>query len=146
MRICHKTIFPVKIDIKLDDDLSNGCDFTIYDSTFNIIESFSNTTRLEFDIALPNRLMIQVNSNRAPFRAELSRFNLAGINVERDKLLTAIEYRTRQSDTQITSIDELNKLPSEKSLTCTRNGYVIVNLFHPNPFAWHLYLGNKIKF
>jgi hypothetical protein len=141
--------FPIKLDIKYISGNSVESPVAIYDSGFNRIEVKSNTSNsvecIEFNIAFPNKIIIEIDTHNATL-LELSRFNVAGINVEKDKLLKCIEYRPFPRKQLAKSFDQLIELPTKKILTWAGRGYVVINLFNPNPFAWHLYLGNRIKF
>jgi hypothetical protein len=98
------------------------------------------------DATLPNKLIIKITVTDGPISPELFYFSLAGIEVKKAILPRCIDYKIVSNDVPITSLNQLYDFPSENTLQWINDGYVIVDLFHANPIAWHLYIGNKIDF
>jgi hypothetical protein len=146
MRIYHKNFFPLNIDLKHVGDFDQSSDISIYDSKFEL-RSFDKTVideieKIKIEIEIPIKLMIQINIKENQ-KIELIRFNFAGIDVMKDRLITCIDHRIGQPK----SLEQFDNLPAENDRLCwTQSGCLSVNLFHHNPLSWHLYLGNKIKF
>jgi hypothetical protein len=70
--------------------------------------------------------------------------SLAGINFNLDNLLRITEYKVCKY--KLKSLQHLEKLPSQRSLDCAKDGYLILNFFNRNPFFLHLAIENKISF
>lgn len=149
MRIYHKMFFPVKIILKGTENYVDACRVSLFDGKCNEL-SFQSTCKgniqiITTEISLPNKLIIGIKINRSCCTVELDRFSLAGIDVEKSILASLLEYKYSSNDCTIESIEQLNDLESYNTLDWDRNGYGVVNIFHPNPFAWQMFIGNKIK-
>lgn len=150
MRIPNSSFFPVKIDFKCAGRRSRRSEFQIYDSTFKPVNSNriinDSIDTLTLTVMLPQKLAIKTPVGSDQYPIELIGLSVAGIKVTKNKLLSCIEYKSTDRDLDISTADQIINLPSIQTLTCQQPGYVILNLFHPNPFAWHLYIGNTIRF
>jgi hypothetical protein len=141
MRIRDST-FLLKIDITSLKE-SPSVITNAYDSFFNklpITKSvLEKIEQVQVDVCLPNKIILEINSNNN----ELSQMSLAGIRIEKNKLSDLIAYYSGQIDQP--NMEKILELPVQNNLLWNHPGYAIINLFHSDPFAWHLYIGNKIK-
>lgn len=150
MRLPNPTLFPLKIELRSPDLALLGLELRVFDSDLAPYHSRHNAYDtihwLELDVAPPQKIIIKlsISDDRSP--VELTNFDLAGIKVSKDKLLNCLEYRPNPLNLAVTDAQAIFDLPISQTLTWSQPGYVIINLFHPNPFAWHLYIGNTIRF
>lgn len=125
------------------------CNISLFDNKLNEIVSQTMTGKngdaIVAEISLPNKLIIRIKSCTDKCAPELDCLRLAGIEVRSDVLLNLSEYKYASNHDMIAAIEQLDELESLKTLCWDRDGYAVFNLFHPNPFAWHMYVGNKIK-
>jgi len=146
MRLYNTPFFLVKIDFEHLPGSVDDCCLIAFDRDLvelpmkQTIEN--NVRKIELNIQLPNKLIIR--SSHSNDQVKVKKFNLAGIDVDKDKLLQCSEYRLCDQES-INSFGDFANFEATKTLDWARSGYMIVDLFHPNPFAWHLYIGNKIK-
>lgn len=151
MRLYNTPFFLVKIDIENLYGSSDTYDLSMYDADFVklplVRQTQNHLDKIELNIQLPNKLIIEVVQPPGMDNHQLGikKFNLAGIDVDKDHLLRCSEYRLCGSNNSVESMSDIMALETTKTLTWTGSGYLIIDLFHPNPFAWHLYIGNKIK-
>lgn len=147
MRICDTSVFPLTLEIQHTQGLPEDCGFMFRDSDFMPLSTTCtysrDTTKIKSQVWLPLKLIIEIRSDSTTDQLNLATFNLAGISVKKDKLLHCLEYRHGSVDI---SNNQLLNLPAKKTLTWTPPCCVLVDLFDPNPFAWHLHIGNKIQF
>jgi len=134
MRVRNKDIF-LKFDF-----VHSSPDTTVevYDNSFNPIYINQDCT---ISTTLPNKIIIRL---LRVCESELTKISLAGIKISAEKLQQIIEYKTCKYKLQTPS--DLEKFPSQRTTKCNKDGYLVLNLFHRNPFAIHLYAGNTINF
>lgn len=123
----------------------------IYDAGFNQLITRrslnTNIERIEIDICLPNRLIVVVSKEHDVGKIELVKMRLAGIDIAQENMLKILDYR-QASISKYTShtLDQVLSLPAHKLSLWENEGYATIDLFHPDPFALHLFIGNKINF
>lgn len=142
MRIQH-TIFLLTLSLKhANDNLS----LQAYGSNFDLLTSEQKNKNgvetIEISTYMPNIVTVMLSSNTTPI--ELVGMSLAGITIDGNILPNMIEYKP--SDTPVQTVQEGVKNTSVRRLVWDQPGCVLINLFDPNPFAYHMYIGNKIKF
>jgi len=141
MRIRDST-FLLKISIT-SSEISPTAIIDAYDSSFNKLQITKSVLgqieQVQIDVCLPDRIILEINSDSS----ELSQMSLAGIRIENNKLPGLISYYSGKIDQP--NMEKILELSVENTLLWNRPGYAIINLFHSDPFAWHLYIGNKIK-
>ncbi len=98
-----------------------------------------NIHNVEILIPIPDRIVIGFSSvNKQGL--ELLEMSLVGIPFVKGVLNKIIEYKPT---------DKLEKVFDIPSITNTlhwfRDGYLVIDFFNPDPFAYHMYVGNKIK-
>ena len=142
MRIQH-TDFLLTLSIKHTND---NLTIKAYGSKFDtlVLEQNinNNTETIKISTYMPNRVTIILSNNATPL--ELVGMSLAGIKMNDNILPNLIEYKP--SKNQGKSVQEYIKNPSVRQLVWDQPGCVLINLFDPNPFAYHMYVGNKIRF
>jgi len=140
--------FPIKITLKKTGDFDQS-GISLFDGRLNEIAAeivdTGNFTILTAEISLPMKLILAIRFQNDGHGFELDRFSLAGLDVDKNALLNCSEYKYSSSHDTIQTVEQLHDLESYKTFGWHSNGYGIINIFHPNPFAWHLYIGNKIK-
>ena len=128
---------------------SGRCDISLFDNKFQAVASETvwqeNVLIITTKISLPNKLIMSIESCSDKTALELQGMVLSGIEVRTDVLLNFLEYKYCANHVMIESVAQLEALKAERVLCWDRDGYAIFNFFHPNPFAWHMYVGNKIK-
>lgn len=146
MRIRDET-FLFRLDIKHVGDSH----IDIYDRSWTLMHDLditSGTQSVDLEICLPNKLTLCVRNIDSKIHnspsVELLRMSLAGIDIQKESMLKIIDYRFTSESVLPGPID-ISRFQSSKTLYW-QSGYVEVNLFHPDPFALHLLIDNKIKF
>lgn len=92
---------------------------------------------LEVVTHLPNDVFL-VFSGLGDRGIELVDLSLVGISIDKSILNKKVEYK------QTTSLNNVMTVASECTLCWPNNGCAIFKFFHPDPFAYHLFIGNKI--
>lgn len=110
----------------------------LYDADFNFIDNIVDN---QLEVFLPCKIIIRLVNVE---QSEIRKVSLANIKFNNDNLLQILEYKVCKY--KLRSIVDLEKFPSIKSTKFNHDGYFILNLFHRNPFAIHLYVGNTINF
>ena len=130
----HDKKFFLKIDLQhsLEDT-----QVEFFDSKFNLLKIDQNNN---IQLELPNKLIIRLVNVET---SELTRLYLSGLKFNHDSLLKILEYKICKY--KLATLSDLEKFPDQKSTKCDKDGYFIVNLFHRNPFAIHLYTENTIN-
>jgi len=122
---------------------SDQTKISVFDQEFNPLPTTStcqnNIINVEILTYMPNQVLLVLSGP-----ARLSNMWLAGIKVKNDKLLNVLEYKPSAQSFNSPG-DYINNV-STKTLDWTQPGCVLINLFNPNPFAYHMYIGNKISF
>ena len=123
------------------------CDFEPLPITRKIAE---DTETVEILTRLPNKVMIVLSGknsdNKHKNSVELLTMSLAGIKINQDILHDIIEYKPIQLTNVPGQLQEYLDYPSIRSNCWDHNGCVVLDLFDPDPFAYLLKIGNKIKF
>jgi hypothetical protein len=94
--------------------------------------------KLEILTHLPQQVILEftgLGSNGL----ELSAMSLVGIAFNKEVISKVSEYKVANS------ITDLANAPAKKTTQWPKDGYALFNFFHPDPFAYHLFIGNKIK-
>ena len=142
MRIQH-TDFLLTLSIKHNND---NLAIEAYGSKFDMLALErtinNNIETIKIFTYMPNIVTIVLSDNTTPI--ELVGMSLAGVKMNNDILLNSVEYKP--SKIPCKSVHDYIKNPSVKQLVWDQNGCVLINLFDPNPFAYHMYIGNKIRF
>jgi hypothetical protein len=122
-----------------------GSDFEMLPITRKVSDEIETVEILSY---LPNTVMLVLSGKNSHDRksVELLNVSLAGIKINQDIVLTRIEYKPIVSTQTPNSIKEYLDYPSTHSTIWNYNGCVLFDLFDPDPFAYLLKLGNKIKF
>ena len=148
MRI-QRTNFLLTLNLKHSD---NAMTINAYDSDFEMLPITRKVSdeieTVEISSYLPNTVMLVLSGKNSHDRksVELLNVSLAGIKINQDILLTKTEYKPIVSTQTPDSIKEYLDYPSTRSTIWNYNGCVLFDLFDPDPFAYLLKLGNKIKF
>ena len=110
-----------------------------YDSNFDPlpIEHTGNTVNIQ--TYMPNQVMLVL---LAESQIELVGVSLAGLQFADDILLNLIQYKP---GLPTNNIAEYFNRPSIRLKTWNQPGCVVFDFFHPNPFAYHMYVGNQIR-
>jgi hypothetical protein len=142
MRI-QNTTFLLTLSIKnANDNLS----LEAYGSNFDLLTSEQTNKNgvdiIEISTYMPNTVTVVLFGNTMPI--ELVGMSLAGIPINGNILTDVIEYKP--SEIPVQSVQECVKNTSVRRLVWDQPGCVLINLFDPNPFAYHMYIGNKIRF
>ena len=149
MRIHNTAFFPLTIGIASKNAMPTITEINVYDCSFHClpVKSKKKNSIMEFEtnIELPNKLIIEIGRTPNQCFLELEYFILAGIKVGKELLLKCLEHKMTPVNNSLRSLDQLSNTITKKTLVW-EEGYVVIDLFHSNPFAWHLFLGNKIKF
>jgi len=98
-------------------------------------------TSLALDVQLPDKIVFRLRNAAGSL---LKRVQVIGITIDSKSLLNIVEYKTSKHN--VNTREELETLPTTRTLQWNQDGYLILNLFHPNPCALHLFIGNQIKF
>jgi len=138
MRIQRPT-FLLKLTLRSEN---SNLQVNAYGSNFELLKTHHETDdklhKVEVLTHLPNKVMLNflgINSNGV----ELVTVSLVGIPINREVLNKVVEYK------ETDSLQELENAPSSRSLKWLKDGCAIFDFFHSDPFAYHLYVGNKIK-
>lgn len=134
MRFQDKS-FLLKTDIRHS---SADTKVEFYDENFNQLDIEENSM---VRVTLPSKLIIRLIN---VVDSELLKISLASIKLRQESLLQILEYKFCKY--KLTSIRDLEKFQSTRSTSCKKDGYFVLNLFHRNPFAIHLFVGNTINF
>jgi len=142
MRIQH-TDFLLTLSVKHNND---NLAIEAYGSKFDMLPlertNNNNIETIKISTYMPNMAIIVLSGCQTPI--ELVGMSLAGIKMNNDILLNSVEYKPSKSPCK--SVQEYIKNPSVKQLVWDQDGCVLINLFDPSPFAYHMYIGNKIRF
>jgi hypothetical protein len=145
----QRTNFLLTLNLKHSDDAMTinayGSDFEMLPVTRKISNGIET---VEISSYLPNTVMILLAGKNSHDKksVELLNVSLAGIKINQDIMLTKTEYKPILSTQTPDSIKEYLEYPSTRSTIWNYNGCVLFDLFDPDPFAYLLKLGNKIKF
>ena len=150
MRI-QRTNFLLTLNLKHSGNVmaidAYGCDFKPLPITRKIKD---NNETIEILSYLPNKVMLVLsgknNQSNDKSSIELLNMTIAGIKINQDIMLTRTEYKPIQSIQVPGSIQEYLDYPSMCPNIWDHNGCVLFDLFDPDPFAYLLKIGNKIKF
>jgi hypothetical protein len=131
--------------------IGNAMTVEAYGSNFELlpVQKQVKETRETIEIAthMPNTVMLVLSGKTNPNQSiKLVSMSLAGLRFNNNVLPNLVDYKPNLNDLPKNSISELLDNTSMRSMTWDRNGCVLFNLFDPDPFAYHLYVGNKIKF
>lgn len=133
MWVRDKSIF-LKIDIKHSSP-NTGVEY--YDGNFVRLKCDLDTVAVK----LPNKIIARFTNVE---ESELVKVSLSGLKFNHESLLQILEYRACKY--KLDSVKDLEKFPVQRTTKCVKDGYFIINLFHRNPFAVHLYTANTIPF
>jgi hypothetical protein len=101
---------------------------------------------IEIQTHLPNTVMCVLSGSTIlpdeKKSIELLSMSLAGVKINQEILPNIIDYRPNLS----TQVQQYVNYPSIDQIVWNHDGCVIFDLFDPNPFAYLLKIGNKIKF
>ena len=137
MRI-QRTNFLLSLEFKDSDNVS----ISAYDTNFEPMLVEQQGNKINILTPMPNRVMLVLTQGSA----ELVNMSLAGIAIDKDILLNLIEYKPNRSTESKMSIQDYLNNPSTKLPQWNQGGCVLFDLFNPNPFAYHMLIGNRIKF
>ena len=133
-------------------DPANCMTVDAYGSKFDklSVQRKSNNAVETIDILtyMPNQVMLVLSgkNHSGNNSIKLISMRLAGLPIAQDLLVNVVEYKPNRLGESKNSLSEYLDCPSTKTTTWDRNGCVLINLFNPNPFAYHMYIGNKIRF
>lgn len=133
---------------------TNSMVIDAYGEDFNplpVQRKFNNLQEtIEFSTYLPNKVMLILSGKNYQTDQEKSikllSMSLAGIKINNDILLNLVDYRPNPMSAEPNSIAEYLDNKSTDPSMWDRNGCVLFNLFATDPFAYLLYIGNKIRF
>lgn len=124
-----------------------GSEFELLPITRKIVNDIETIEILTY---LPNTVMCVLSGSRiSPNEKksiELLSMSLAGININKEIMSARLDYRPNLSNQEPESIREYINYRSDKQKIWNHDGCVLFDLFDPNPFAYLLKIGNKIKF
>jgi hypothetical protein len=150
MRI-QRTNFLLTLTLKHSDDKMS---IDVYDCNFEPMpitrKIKDNNETVEILSYLPNKVMLVLsgknNQSNDKSSIELLNMTIAGIKINQNIMLNRTEYKPILSTQVPDSIQEYLDYPSTCSITWNHNGCVLFDLFDPDPFAYLLKIGNRIKF
>lgn len=131
---------------------TNLVDVAAYDKNFQTLTCqrtpMGDHEKVSIKISLPNKLMIVFGSNQSStnHKFELTGMALAGINFNLETITKIIESKFVNEGDMIEKPHDFSKYASSNSKIFTGHSCMILNLFHHNPIAYHLFVGNRIKF
>jgi hypothetical protein len=149
MRIQSKSFL---LTLKLEHtDPANRMTVEAYGSKFDKL-----TTQTKIDNAIetvdiltcmPNRVMLVLSGKNQSNNSSIKLLNmrLAGLPIAQNLLTNLTEYKPDNSTETKNSLKEYLNNTSIKTTFWDHNGCVLFDLFNANPFAYHMYIGNKIK-
>ena len=145
MRIQSK---PFLLTLRLGHrDPANRMTLEAYGSNFDklTIRSAVNGAVETVDIltCMPNRVMLILSGNGS---IKLLSMKLAGLPISQALLPNLAEYKSIGPMETKNSPQEYLANAGEKTTLGNHPGCVLFDLFDPNPFAYHMYIGNKIQF
>ena len=124
-----------------------GSEFELLPTTRNIVDG---TETVEILTYLPNMIMCVLSGATVrpdeKKHIELLGMSLAGIKINKEIMATRADYKPNLSNQVPSSIKEYTNYPSSRQTVWNHDGCVIFDLFDPDPFAYLLKIGNKIKF
>ena len=124
-----------------------GSEFESLTTTRTMVNGIETIEILTY---LPNTIMCVLSgANSSPEQnkyIELVSMSLAGVKINPEVMCDKVDYRPNLSDQVPDSIEKYINYPSTKQTVWNHDGCVIFDLFDPNPFAYLLKIGNKIKF
>ena len=108
----------------------------------------NNIEIIEDSTYLPNKVMLVLSgkTNQDNKSIKLLSMSLAGVKINNSILLELIDYRPIQSGQTPNSLRDYLDNEAWDPIPWDQNGCVLFNIFHPSPFAYLLYIGNKINF
>ena len=126
---------------------------TAYGSDFEplpmLCEINNEIETIEISSYLPNTIMLvlsgKTNSDNNKF-IELLDMSLAGIKINKDIMFNRLDYKPNLSTQLPNSLQEYLNYSSAQLTKWEYNGCVLFDLFDPDPFAYLLKIGNRIKF
>jgi hypothetical protein len=140
-------------------ELKHGCvddvmHIAAYGSNFELLPVVRTINHdvetIEISTYLPNTAMLVLSGKTTQDddrkSIELLDASLVGVKINKDIMLNRIEYKPNISTQLPNSLQQYLENSSTRSLVWTQNGCVLFDLFDPNPFAYLLKIGNKIKF
>ena len=143
MRI-QSTNFLLTLAIKHSTDTQTlsayGSKFDLLPVEQQVVDKIKTINILTY---MPNRVMLVLPIDS---KIELISMSLAGIKISNNILPNLIEYKPDLSGVPKTSVSEHLDNPSTRSLIWDYSGCVLFDFFHPNPFAYHMFIGNQIRF
>jgi hypothetical protein len=148
MRI-QRTNFLLTLNLKHSDAAMTinayGSDFEPLPITRKVSDGIETVEILSY---LPNTVMLILAGKNSHDRksVELLNMSLAGMKINQDIMLTRTEYKPILSAHTPDSVQKYLDYPPRRSTIWTYNGCVLFDLFDPDPFAYLLRIGNKIKF
>jgi hypothetical protein len=146
----NSALLPLKVDIKCSNLSSGSCDLDFYDQNFVRLPVDAQNDQENFvaviQISLPTKIVIDITINQPNTKMDIQRLWLVGLPVDKNLLKQCCNYRIGRVNTTLNSLDALQALESQDTAMIEQSGYFVIDLFHPNPFAWHLAIGNKIKY
>jgi len=124
-----------------------GSEFELLPITRKIVNDIETIEILTY---LPNTVMCVLSGSRIlpdeKKSIELLSMSLAGIIINKEIMFDRFHYRSNLSTHEPESIREyINYQPSRQKVM-NHDGCVLFDLFDPDPFAYLLKIGNKIKF
>jgi hypothetical protein len=124
-----------------------GSNFKLLPATHKIN---NNIETIEILSHLPNTLILAVtgktNQPDDKRSVKLLGVSLAGIPIDKDILSNKVEYRPDTSTNPEMSVQDYFNCSPTYTRMWNYNGCVLINFFDPDPFAYLLKIGNKIKF
>jgi hypothetical protein len=152
MRIPRTNLF---LTLKLKHGcVDNVMHVTAYGSDFELLPVIRKIDHeieiIEISTYLPNTVMLVLSGKTAQDDnnkfIELLDVSLVGVKINKDILLNRIDYKPNLSNQVPDSLQQYLDHASTRSLSWGHNGCVLFDLFDPDPFAYLLKIGNKIKF
>ena len=150
MRIQY-TMFLLTVRVE-HTDINRVMTIDAYGSNFDQL-----TTQNRFDgsvqtidvfTTMPNRIMLVLSccNQQNAGAVKLLSMSLAGSQIVNSLLSGLVEYKPAPGIKYQDSIEQYLENPSTHSLQWDHPGCALFNLFNPDPFAYHMFIGNKIKF
>lgn len=136
MRI-QRSSFVLNLKI-LDRSDSTNLKLASHNATLVQHDIVNNLHIIKLLTCLPNNVILECKGIKNN-GIELTGIDFVGVPINKELFEKVVEYRLTESFDNILNADAIS------SHKWTSDGYAIFKLFHHDPFAYHLFIGNKIK-
>jgi len=142
MRIQRPTHL-LSLKLKTVDQESLSLQVNAYSSKFRPLEykhvKNDNIHHVDISIPIPDRIVIGfLGIDKQGL--ELLEMSLVGIPFIKSVLNKILEYKPTN---QLKKVFDIPSITNTLHWSC--DGYLVIDFFNPDPFAYHMYVGNKIR-